>query len=62
MTKLKRCPFCGGKAEKKVFESSVFYGQYVEIGCPKCNIWFKERADVDKSATECATEKWNRRA
>lgn len=71
MDELKRCPFCGGKAEteERIDVQPVVdqNGAYVDAdvlymertGCPRCDIWFWIGADEQEGTT---VERWNRRA
>ena len=57
---LKACPFCGGKAAKRITfpvdEDGVELTEYI-VGCPDCGIEFSWLWDE-----ECAAELWNTRA
>ena len=72
MEELKRCPFCGGKAE---YHSQVDTipeidenGAYVDVlyiiyheetGCPACDVWFYIGDEDPEGIT---IERWNMRA
>ena len=64
--RLKRCPFCGGKAEKLAAEEPSSVGGYVLCGyvvqCKDCEsstrVWFPAKDSVD----EILAQAWNRRA
>ena len=72
MEGLKRCPFCGGKAEYhsgiEVIPAIDDNGAYVDVldviyhektGCPACDVWFYIG---DEDPEEITIERWNRRA
>lgn len=66
MAKLESCPFCGGEAEEKTYqtESGLFVQgkQYIYYQCKSCRARTKEfGASVNYSAIEKAAEAWNRR-
>ena len=57
---LKPCPFCGGKAHKRIAfpvdEDGLEMNMYI-VGCTFCNIEFSWLWDE-----KCAIELWNTRA
>ena len=59
-TKLKRCPFCGGKAK---FETEGrYYAVYVSVKCSKCNAQTVAlHASINYSAREEVVKLWNER-
>ncbi len=59
-TRLKRCPFCGGKAK---FETEgKYYAVYVSVKCSKCNAQtITLRASINYSAREEVVKLWNER-
>lgn len=72
MEELKRCPFCGGKAEYRseieVIPAIDDNGAYVDVldeiyreetGCPACDVWFYIGDEDPEGIT---IERWNRRA
>ena len=48
------CPFCGGKAELRVFRAMFVRGW---VGCPDCSCYINWSHDPSE-----AISKWNRRA
>ena len=62
MSKLKPCPFCGGKAEVKKATFGDNRG-YAFITCKSCEASTKHfNKSLDFCAVEEATKAWNRRA
>jgi len=60
MKKLKRCPFCGGKAQY-CFASLPQYegGQYIE--CTQCGATTNLTYPIKDSVEDIVCEKWNTR-
>ena len=54
--KLKRCPFCGGKAKKRVVHEDILHVKYWVICCEECDCKSSAWQDVNK-----AIEAWNTR-
>lgn len=54
--RLKRCPFCGGKARAETHKMMAIYGydRYV-VGCLECDIW------KESKVLKTAVNKWNTR-
>ena len=52
--RLKKCPFCGGKAILKSWKHSD--GNYYTVECPKCYVDMGEYETVEE-----ITKAWNRR-
>ena len=72
MAELKRCPFCGGKAEyhsqvdtiPEIDENGAYVDAldiiyHEETGWPACDVWFYIGDDEPEEIT---IERWNRRA
>ena len=71
--KLRECPFCGGQAvysvhflnERNPSDDKIVF---IDVGCPKCDIYFTQMVSLTYDKIEVAryrcnniVEKWNRR-
>lgn len=61
MENLRRCPFCGGKAELEVSRHGSKEYDYAVVSCKKCKASVRYDIDVEYSAKDMAIENWNRR-